>query len=492
MSGKRILALILCAILTSSAITGCSAGEDIAQTSSIPETPDAIEQETEPEKIAFDVSGIDYEGYEFRIWNFDNVAVNTWDPKDIPNDMYSQELNGDVLNDAVYARNKTVEEALNIVILAEDRDDNTMATGLQQAVVGGSQDVDVLFPRLYSMPSYVGNGYLLDITDMDFRDTTAPWWNAEANDVLTIYGKQYGMVSDITYQDKMSTIVTYFNQQMAADYQLGDLYETVINNEWTLDNLLSMGEAVSNDINGDGVYDIADVYPLSCQNDAVYYLLHGGRIRFCETNNTGNIVLSLTSEQAVSSLQKIYEIMGNQMMFFNRQTFSVSLQDAINMFCENRVMFLIRPVQSLFLMRNMEADFGILPVPKLNASQNSYGTAVNPYTGTFMCFPKTVADPSRTALITEMLAWESHYSVIEPLYENILGSKLIRDDNASAMLDVVFDSIIYDIGLIWNFSNMSNTLLTNKSTDVVSLLAKISGSVETEIQNLQKTIEEME
>ena len=381
---KRMLALLLCAILTSSFATGCSGGEETAQTTAETETVPADAVSAENGKTPFDVSGIDYEGYEFRIWNFDNVKVNTWDPSDIPNDMYSQELTGDVLNDAVYTRNKTVEEALNIIISAEDRDDGSMDTGLQQAVVSGSQDMDVLFPRFYSMPAYVNKGFLLQLDTVNFRDTSAPWWNADANEVLTIYGKRFGMVSDITYQDKVSTIVTYFNKQMAEDYQLGDLYETVINNEWTLDNLLAMGEAVSSDVNSDGAYDIEDAYPLSCQNDAVYYLLHGGGIRFCENDADGNIVLSLTSEQAVSSLQKIYEIMGNQQMFFNRQTFGVSLQDAVNMFCESRVMFLIRPIQSLFLMRDMEADFGILPVPKLANTQDSYGAAVNPYAATFM------------------------------------------------------------------------------------------------------------
>ena len=492
MSKKRMFSLLLCAILMSSAVTGCSGGGDTVQTSA--ETEAVVsgnETEADTEKIAFDVTGIDYEGYEFRVWNFDNYKVNTWDPKDIPNDLYSTELTGDVLNDAVFTRNKNVEEALNIRITVEDRDDGTMDTGLQQSVAGGSQDVDILFPRFYCMPIYVNKGYLMDLNRVDFRDTDAPWWNAEANDVLNIYGKQFGMVSDITYQDKVCTIVTYFNQQMATDYQLGDMYETVINNEWTLDNLLSMGEAVSADVNGDGAYDINDAYPLSCQNDAAYYLLHGGGIRFCENDGKGNIVLSLTSEQAVSGLQKIYEIMGNQQMFFNRQSFGVSLQDAVNMFCENRVMFLIRPIQSLFLMRNMEADFGILPVPKLNENQASYGTAVNPHAATFMCWPVIAEDISRSAVITEMLAWESHYNVIDPLYENILGSKLIRDDGASAMLDVVFDSIIYDIGLIWNFNDMGTKLLTNKDTNVASLLAGMSGAIEAEIQKLQETVKDL-
>ena len=113
MSKKRMFSLLLCAILMSSAVTGCSGGGDTVQTSA--ETEAVVsgnETEADTEKIAFYVTGIDYEGYEFRVWNFDNYKVNTWDPKDIPNDLYSTELTGDVLNDAVFTRNKNVEEAL--------------------------------------------------------------------------------------------------------------------------------------------------------------------------------------------------------------------------------------------------------------------------------------------------------------------------------------------------------------------------------------------
>ncbi len=379
MMKKRMISLLLCALLLAGSCVGCSDAEDASantnasDTAAPTDTEDAAEEtaaeETETERLSYDVSGIDYQGYEFRIWNYDNVADNAWDPNDIPNDLYSADLNGDALNDAVYTRNKTVEEALNIIIVGEDRSSGLMTDGLRQSVISGSNDVDAAFPRIYDFSAYVNNSYLLDLNTIESFDKEAPWWNAQANEIMTIQNKLLGMVSDITYYDKVCTIVTYFNQKLAEDYRLDDLYETAANNEWTIDNLLTMGEAVSSDVNNDGVYDMSDAYPLSCQNDAVYYFLHGGDLRICETDAEGNIVFSLGNENTVTVLQKIYEIMGNEKQFLNRQTFGASLYDAVNMFCENRVMFLVRPIQSLFLMRSMEADFGILPVPKMQDTQ---------------------------------------------------------------------------------------------------------------------------
>ena len=493
MKKQRITALILCALLTANYLIGCggasgsteSPAQDAAPAESTETAPAPVE-ETEPEieRLTYDTTGLNYEGYEFHIWNFDNIMSNGWSRADIPDDMISAELNGDMLNDAVYNRNKKVESELNIVLKSEDRQDGDITNGFTQSIAANTQDVDVVFPRLYLMPTLVNNGLLMDMATVDFRDLEAPWWNSEANEKLNIYGKQFGMVSDITFQDKVSAAVTYFNQDLAKQYNLGNLYETVLNDEWTLDNLLVMGKDVSADLNNDGIYDENDAYPLSCQNDAVYYLLNGGNLHFCEKDAEGNIVLSLTGEQEITALQRIFEIMGTGTLFFNRQTYGVDLNGAINMFSENKAMFLIRPLQSLFLMRNMEADFGILPIPKLNEDQKEYGTPVNNYTATFMCFPKTTPDTERTASVTEMMALESHYTVIGPLYENILSSKLVREDNASRMLDIVFDSLVFDIGVIWNFGNMTTTILTNTGTDVASLLKRIEKPVTKQIQTL--------
>ena len=502
MSKKRILSLLLCVLLLAgstacgsdtpadtSADTGTTAGDTVpADDGTAAEVP----EETETERIAKDVSGIDYAGYEFRMWNYDNVADNGWAPTDIPNDIYSAELNGDALNDAVFERNRTVEEMLNIKIVGDDKSSGEMTDGLRQSVTSGSNDVDAAFPRVYDFSSYVTNTYLLNLNNLSSFDREAPWWNTDANNLMTIQGKLLGMISDITYYDKVCTIVTYFNQKLAEDYQLGDLYQTVSDNKWTIDNLLSMAADVSADVNNDNVYDMNDAYPLSCQNDAVYYFLHGGDKRICGTDSEGKVVLTLGDESTVNVLQKIYEIMGNEKQFLNRQTHGATLNDAINMFCENRVMFLVRPIQSLFLMRNMEADFGILPVPKMTEDQKSYGSAVNPYAGTIMCFPKTVADAERSATVTEVLAWESHYSVIDPLYENILGSKLIRDDGAAQMLDIVFDTVVYDIGMIWNFGDISTKLLTNTSTDIASLLASVQKPVDAGIKTFEKVLSKID
>ena len=166
----------------------------------------------------------------------------------------------------------------------------------------------------------------------------------------------------------------------------------------------------------------------------------------------------------------------------------MNVNDAINMFIENRTLFLIRPVQTMMALREMEADFGIIPVPKYDESSATYNTAVNPYACIFMCLPLSVADTTRSADVLEALACESYYNVISPLYETVLGDKLVRDSRSTEMLDLIFDNRVYDIGLIWDFGGITQKLLENKSTDVVSMLSSVENKTNKAINELMEAI----
>lgn len=283
--------------------------------------------------------------------------------------------------------------------------------------------------------------------------------------------------------------MTFFNQQLAEDNGLGDIYALVENGGWTLDKLLELGGGVSRDIDGNGIYDANDAYGLSCQNDAAYILLNAGNLKICDTDSNGSVIFTLSSEKAVSALQKIYALMTDSMKFFNRQEQKeFTLADAINMFNDNRALFLIRPVQSLFMMRNMQSDFGILPVPMLSEDQESYGSAVNPYAATILTLPKSVSDPERNAAVLQYMAYQSYLTVNGALYETVLGSKLIRDENSVKMLDASFDSRVYDIGLIWNFGKIVDKMLKYRSTDVSSMIASAESSVQSSIDSFNELL----
>ena len=459
---------------------------DPAQVRSEEQTQEA---EPETERLYYDTKGADYGGYSFGIWNFDNVIATGW--VGIPYDLFVDGLNGDVLNDAVYARNLEIENKLNIAIngtnVAED-----FTPALQKMTAAGDYGVDLVFPMQYYVPSMLSKNVVRSVQSIEAFDFTEPWWNRNCNDTLTLKGKLFTIASDACYFDKLATIVVFFNQQLVADHSLGDMYAIVEEGEWTLDKATELGAKVTADLDGNGVYDQNDAIGISCQNDGPYYLLNGFGIALCAPDADGNVRLNLGSERAMDCMQAIYGLMDDPMRYFNRQTFGLTLNDAINIFRENRSLFMIRPLQSLFVMREMEADFGIIPLPKYDAAQDGYHSAVNPYSGTICMIPRTAEDEERSGVVLSALACESHYTVISSLYETVLGEKLIRDRDSALMLDYAFDGTLFDSGVIWNFGSIRDTLLSQKGTDVASMLARVTKTVDKSIEKFNKELEETE
>ena len=469
--------LLLCAMFTVSCADGGAASDDTMAADT--GTAAAAETEAESTRIAVEPAATDYAGAEFHIINYDNATDNQW--TGIPDDIFCEEESGDMLADAVYQRNRAVEEALNIRITMEKMVAAVMPDNIRKSVMAGNTDYDAAFPSMIQLSTLINGGLVTDLYTLDGLDLSYPWWDQNSVELMTVSGRLFSVVSDITFIDKLSCYVVYFNKEMAEQNDIGDLYGMVEAGEWTFDAMMALSQDVSRDINGDGTFDEQDSYGLSSQNDIIYVMLHSAGARICE-NETDRITYALGDALAVDVLENTFEMMADKQRFFNRQEFNLTVADGINMMIDNRTLFLTRPVQTVMALRDMKADFGIIPYPKYDAAQDAYYTAVNPYAATTMVVPRVIENETMTADVLQMLACESYYTVMEPFYNLVLDTKLVRDEQAAEMLDVIFDSRMYDIGLICNFANIFTTLVNSGGSVVASLVeaneSKVTKAVE--------------
>ena len=459
-----VLAALLCAALVS-----CAAEAPPTVSTEAPDTSAAGTAVTEAETARMTVTptSTDYDGYEFHIINFDNALQHAW--VGIPNDIDVEEETGDVLNDAVYVRNRAVEEALNVTISVENVTADVVTSKVRQSVMAGAEDYDLAFPQLLSWQALISGQLVYDLYDLEALDFSMPWWDRNMMDELTYHGHLFGAVSDITYIDKLSCFTVFFNKEMAQQYDVGNLYESVTEGSWTYERMLSLSSDISADFDGNSVYDEKDKYGICSQNDLLYITLHSAGISFCDNENE-TIVFGLDGERALEVLGQTFEIMNDTRTFFNRQAFNLSMNDAINMLMDDRTLFMIRPLQTVMNLRSMKADFGVLPIPKYDEAQKNYNTALNVWTSTILTVPRDARELDRTADVVNLLACESYYTVIEPFYDLVLDSKLVRDDETAPMLDIIFDSRFYDIGLICNFGSIFEALLARTNDAAASVI----------------------
>ncbi|MCL2776025.1 MAG: hypothetical protein FWD71_22170, partial [Oscillospiraceae bacterium] len=144
--------------------------------------------------------------------------------------------------------------------------------------------------------------------------------------------------------------------------------------------------------------------------------------------------------------------------------------------------------------RGMDANFGIVPLPKYDENQDKYYSVVNAWSNALLGVPKSAADLDRVSIILEAMAAESRYTVQPAYYDIVLQRKYTRDDESQEMLDIIFGSKLYDIGAVYSFGNVFADFISlcNKSnTDVASYYDKNSAKMQAAIDKVVNTIQSM-
>ena len=141
--------------------------------------------------------------------------------------------------------------------------------------------------------------------------------------------------------------------------------------------------------------------------------------------------------------------------------------------------------------RDIENDFGLLPLPKLNEEQDAYYTMINLSTP-YIFVPVTVSSLDKVGFILEALASLSG-DITSTYYKVCMSSKYTRDEESYEMIELASENIIYDTGFIFNWGNLGKMIRTNiksSSGNYASLLASLESASQTEMAKFIETLSE--
>jgi ABC-type glycerol-3-phosphate transport system substrate-binding protein len=481
----RLIALTLSLLFMLVIVAACGEREDNPKDTSDPQANETT-SEGETTRLYPDFPDKDYGGAEFHVLRYDSQTVHGW--SEIPNDIAVSGETGETLNDAIYTRNRLVEERFGVKIVSVE-DGKGLSQRLQASVLSGTGSYDLVDQCLNEVGRLFNLGLIVSYDTLDI-DLSMPWFDQNSVESFTMSGKKFAAVSDVTFVDKLSTVVAFYNKDLAEKLEIPDFYEVALSGDWTLDQMLSYATLVSADMNSDSKMDQNDSYLISCQNDGSYYLLHSAGI-YTTINDGTTIKYNLNNERAISALEKIFSIMTDQNVYFNRQTYKLQPPEVAAMFANDQALFMLRPVQSLYDLRKYQVQFGIIPIPKFDASQDDYCVPVNSWAATIICVPKDSLDYERIALVFEAMAVESYYNVMPPFYDEVLGVKLVKDSTAAKVLDIVFANRLYDIGFIWNFGNIRGMIVVPSMTGIASAIQRTETVVESAIKSFMEEVEKL-
>lgn len=504
-SNKRTLSLILAAIILAAqmTMTSCSGDNDSDKTSestseeSKSEDTAATEEteaETEDESLRDDlpINMKDYDGYTYTVLGCDYPSGSVaWKIIDISAD----NLTGERVNDAVFERNAKIEDRFGVRV-AQNLQTDPIEYAKQSAM--SSSDFDIIQHDVRNLAAMSAEGYFLDLNQIKYIDLDKVWWDKTANDSLSVLGHTYYAIGDSQLNAKKATWTVLFNKKLISDAGVPDLYTEVKEGRWTLDSLKAYGGMIDKDSNGNGEMTWGeDVFGIGLQSDISLPILMGMGNKISDIDEEGSFVYKFDSEENVNALEKIWR-------FFNENNSGILNCNAYNgmpnqwiefrnLFMADQIGFYMGHLGTVVLVGgDMQSDFGILPLPKVNEEQQDYCSSFQYYHADAVAVMKTSENTDRTGLITEAYQMFAHDTVLPAFYHYTLTLRNARDVESGEMLDLIFKRRNLDLVFAYdNLTGMEEFITEVSTADTFKFASAETARKRIVNSQMKKIIEEL-
>lgn len=477
---KFITFLILAALLTST----IACGETELPNNELPDDSSSSETTAEEEYV---YPELDLEGYEFNILNTAQT-YNFYSTLDL------ETQTGDTVDDAVFNRNRTLEEQFKINIVVDDTHQLTEANETLRKLVLANEDVyDVAFLRDFWVTSLLTEGGLIDMQDVEEFNFDKPWWDSEAIEEARI-GEQkkiFYAYTDASLVDFEGTLVTFINEDYMTDLQLDSPYDMVREGKWTLDRYAEFIKAGAN-LNGDESFSFSESgnakYGVCTWDQGEVALIFGAGCTIVAADADGQPQITAKGEKFIDVVQKVIKLCSGDGEYIFASGSPVTHYETL--FKQGRSLLMLAQLKAANTYRDMEASYGILPIPKWDEEQESYRN-LRTYCYV-MCIPSISDSVDETAVIMDAMSYLTYKNVMPVFYSGRVSQKTLRNDDSIEMLEIIRDSRVIDLAIPYGWSDIVRkpirTAVTAKSEEIVSQLESVMSSLESSIEEVMELL----
>ena len=436
---KKLLALILAGLMILP-VASCADEEDSVETKDPNASETVAEEDTgyKPE-----IEKTDYDA-DFIITGTYNIYSNA-----VVDDDYKA---GDPFKDSIYERTVRIKDHLGVEVSCASAGDWTeYATVVLRSVQAGDDTYQLVATHPHGgISPMMTSGAMYDFGALDAVNLDAPYWTMSFMEELAVNDKYLIGYNDFCLSNTMTIV---FNKDLMDKYQLTAPYEDVNGKTWTLDKLISMASVVVED-NGDNIRDENDTYGIIGWGWTDFISLTVGcgvKIVNRDENGDPYVAYADDNEKMLSILEKVDGMSKADYGYFwtpgtSRDGKSVSFSDG-------KALFWLMESGGFAGLREAPVRFGVLPYPLYDEKQEDYYSLS--WNGVLM-IPGSIKNTKMVGEVIELLAYYTA-PVKVAYYEDLLGSKLAEAPEDAAMLDVIWDSQVCDIGLITGSSMLYMT-----------------------------------
>ena len=362
------------------------------------------------------------------------------------NDFWVDQRTGGVIDNAVYDAISRTEERFGVDIVAAHSGtgkEEEHITWIRNQIGAGKTDFDVARTHDVLGANLSLEGVLVDLYDVPTLDFSKPWWPKNTIESLTFMGQMYLMSSSISYRGLSATSALFFNKGLMNDHGYELPYELVQSGDWYLEDMFvsvedfhlegDMGEEGKS---ADDTFGIVIPSQLYCWPESF------GIEVVQKDPETGELILTGHDERMYDMVEKMYSV-----VWENDGGYVITRPDAQAMFGEERALYIpVHMGSAVDVFLNYKVDYGIVPYPKLDESQEQYYAG---YTDRYFVIPNTCTDTEYVGTILESMSAEGYRQVTPAYFEVALKNRYTKDAISKEMVDLIKQSMILDFTYVY-------------------------------------------
>ncbi len=238
------------------------------------------------------------------------------------------------------------------------------------------------------------------------------------------------------------------------------------------------------------MFDDNDRYGLVYSGDTARIAFIASGVSYATKDEDDLPVLTFYSEKTVSVWEKYADLLLNAQISANC---SKNPWNYEKMFLADLGLFCCMELHHVEGLREMDHDFGILPLPLFDENQDDYHVMVNFGPAAACLIPVTNAELQRTAWVLDAFGAEGKNTLTPAYYESYLKGKTTRDEESRASLEIIFNSVLYDVGACFDWGDITHLpreLLDSESRDIASAYQKKEKLVMKALERTRKSFTE--
>lgn len=448
---------------------------------------------TEPVDVipAYPAELTDFGGYEFR---FLNVIDDLWAAEGSHNagKIDFEKESGDIIDDAIYNMMRQAQEDLNITFASIHKESIfDLVTALNRSVMAADDAYDAAY--ICTLNYAAGIESLYNLHEIDTLNLDAEWWNQSYIESMTVGNEYLFAISDHINRWSWQPLgCVLFNKDMMGQLDITPPYDLVRDGKWTYDAMYDMMKQA---VNLNGAADFSPVkggpavYGQAANHEESPLMILQGSGEFLIKKDADNMPILVEDFAAfASAYAKLAEICSEKGSSVLINTAEL-VGDTI--FSDGYALFNWEKADYALSYRNVDFEFGMAPLPKADETQSRYYSPVSQYS-LLLGIPLSNADPERSGFILDYMTYLGYYK-LDPIVWEAMCYKGVRDEDSIDMLEIIYDSMVVDIGFIWGITNETQMTVARSAAvgtkEVVSALEK---NMKKHAGNLKRVMKSLE